>query len=95
MLEKIYNNLKKNYRSDIVERIEKNYIDDEISSIFLRYDNENVLSQITIWEDLSCMIEIYDIDIDKYIRNQRMEFFNTQEVTNEFSTFISIISDFL
>lgn len=94
MLEKIYNNLKKKCRSDIVDKIEKNYIDDEISSIFLRYDNEKVLSQITIWEDLSCMIEIYDIELDRYIRNQRMEFFNTQEVTNEFSTFISIISDF-
>ena len=85
--------LKKQLPVRLFNEIQKNYdTNHQFCSIFLRYDNNKILSQFTVWDDLSIMQEIFDMRTDKYIKYNRLELVTVDEVQRAFDEFLTIIS---
>ncbi|EMI1450159.1 TPA: hypothetical protein ACKR0U_002050 [Proteus mirabilis] len=54
-------------------------------------DTDKSIARFTVWDDLSCMLEIMDIDTEKYILNERRELSSDEEVIKAFKEFHSLL----
>nr|WP_019846702.1 MULTISPECIES: hypothetical protein [Dickeya]UJR53786.1 hypothetical protein J417_06820 [Dickeya zeae MS1] len=62
------------------------------SSLVVDFENENKIARFTVWDDKSCMLEIMDVDTEKYIINERRELSDTSEIINSFNEFNDLLN---
>lgn len=60
-------------------------------SLVVDIDIDKSIARFTVWDDLSCMLEIMDIDTEKYILNERRELSSDEEVIKAFKEFHSLL----
>ncbi|ELY2857480.1 hypothetical protein SMC92_004667 [Cronobacter dublinensis] len=83
MLEQFECWVRKNTEFDIVHN------NNEYSeSIVIDFDNDRSVCRFTLWDDLSCMSEIMDVETGKYKLNQRDEFSTYNELLGIFNVFV-------
>ena len=69
------------------------YNKNELSeNIVIDFDNERYICRFTLWDDLSCMSEIMDVDTETYKLNQRNEFSTFNELIEIFDFFVKNIN---
>ncbi|WP_233960468.1 immunity protein TriTu family protein [Pectobacterium versatile] len=68
--------------------INKNELTD---SLFVDFENESKIARFTVWDDKSCMLEIMDVNTEKYIINDRRELSETGEIIEAFKEFSSLL----
>ncbi|MCC8466943.1 immunity protein TriTu family protein [Photorhabdus bodei] len=61
-------------------------------SLVVDIDTDKSIARFTVWDDLSCMLEIMDIDTEKYILNERRELSSDEEVIEAFKEFHSLLN---
>jgi len=61
-------------------------------NIVIDFDNESYICRFTLWDDLSCMSEIMDVDTGTYKLNKRNEFSTFNELLEIFNVFIKNIN---
>ncbi|GKV92364.1 hypothetical protein [Pectobacterium carotovorum] len=61
-------------------------------SLVVDFEDENNIARFTVWDDKSCMLEVMDIDTEKYIINERREFSEISEIIESFKEFNGLIS---
>lgn len=92
MLNDLMTVLQKDLPVRLYNTIQKNYDDNhQLCSIFLRHDNDKLLSQFTVWSDLSVMQEIFDIENEEYIKYERLNISTVYEVKRVFDDFLTLI----
>lgn len=65
------------------------YNKNELSnSIVIDFENERYISRFTVWDDLSCMSEVMDVDTGLYKLNKRNEFLTFDELLGIFNVFL-------
>ncbi|ASN83547.1 immunity protein TriTu family protein [Pectobacterium versatile] len=69
-------------------KINKNELTD---SLFVDFENESKIARFTVWDDKSCMLEIMDVNTEKYIINDRRELSETGEIIEAFKEFSSLL----
>lgn len=62
-------------------------------SLVVDIDTDKSIARFTVWDDLSCMLEIMDIDTEKYILNERRELSSDEEVIKAFKEFHSLLQN--
>ncbi|MCS6726574.1 immunity protein TriTu family protein [Proteus mirabilis] len=60
-------------------------------SLVVDIDTDKSIARFTVWDGLSCMLEIMDIDTEKYILNERRELSSDEEVIKAFKEFHSLL----
>ncbi|EOC1429019.1 hypothetical protein ACI1AD_004295 [Cronobacter dublinensis] len=58
-------------------------------SIVIDFDNDRNISRFTLWDDLSCMSEIMDIESGQYKLNKRDKFSTYDELLDVFNVFMT------
>ncbi|AWK42812.1 hypothetical protein GPY51_22345 [Photorhabdus laumondii subsp. laumondii] len=61
-------------------------------SLVVDIDTDKSIARFTVWDDLSCMLEILDVDTEKYIINERRELASDNEVIEAFKEFHSLLN---
>ncbi|WP_338803660.1 hypothetical protein WDV76_16530 [Xenorhabdus griffiniae] len=61
-------------------------------SLFVDIDTDKNIARFTVWDDLSCVLEILDVDTEKYIINERRELSSDEEVIESFKEFHSLLN---
>ena len=65
------------------------YNKNELSnSIVIDFENDHYISRFTVWDDLSCMSEVLDVDTGLYKLNKRNEFSTFDELLDIFNVFL-------
>ncbi|ECH9259086.1 hypothetical protein AVA06_001009 [Salmonella enterica subsp. enterica] len=65
------------------------YNNNELSnSIVIDFENDRYISRFTVWDDLSCMSEVMDVDTGLYKLNKRNEFSTFDELLDIFNIFL-------
>ncbi|EDO3440320.1 hypothetical protein C0O58_20465 [Salmonella enterica subsp. enterica serovar Typhimurium] len=58
------------------------------SSIIIDFEDDRYISRFTVWDDLSCMSEVMDVDTGLYKLNKRNEFSTFDELLDIFDDFM-------
>ncbi|MFD0710122.1 hypothetical protein C6H64_08785 [Photorhabdus luminescens] len=61
-------------------------------SLVVDIDTDKSIARFTVWDDLSCMLEILDVETEKYIINERRELSSDNEVIEAFKEFHSLLN---
>ncbi|MGJ0625586.1 immunity protein TriTu family protein [Xenorhabdus bovienii] len=61
-------------------------------SLVVDIDTDKSIARFTVWDDLSCVLEILDVDTEKYIINERRELSYDDEVIESFKEFHSLLN---
>ncbi|MDC9605802.1 hypothetical protein [Xenorhabdus griffiniae] len=61
-------------------------------SLVVDIDTDKNIARFTVWDDLSCVLEILDVDTEKYIINERRELSSDEEVIESFKEFHSLLN---
>ncbi|MCG8707912.1 hypothetical protein JHU04_001110 [Brenneria sp. 4F2] len=57
------------------------------SSLVADFENDNKIARFTVWDDMSCLLEIMDVNTGKYIVNDRVQFSETGQIMSYFVNF--------
>lgn len=57
------------------------------NSLVIDFENENYIARFTVWDDLSCMSEVMDVNTGLYKFNKRNEFLTFDELLDIFEIF--------
>jgi len=87
MLQEIENWILKNF--DYNTRTNNN---DYTNSLTIEFENKTRIARFTLWDDKSCMIEIINIDTEKYIINERRELENHSDIEASFKEFVNLLT---
>ncbi|EAW6600503.1 hypothetical protein FGH97_22375 [Salmonella enterica] len=65
------------------------YNENDLSySIIIDFEDDRYISRFTVWDDLSCMSEVMDVDTGLYKLNKRNEFSTFDELLDIFDDFM-------
>ena len=64
---------------------------DYTDSLVFDFEDESKIARFTVWDDKSCMLEIMNIDTEKYIINERRELSGITEIIESFKEFIDLL----
>ncbi|POD91400.1 hypothetical protein BV924_21195 [Pectobacterium odoriferum] len=60
-------------------------------SLVVDFEDENNIARFTVWDDKSCMLEIINVDTEKYIINERRELSEMTEIIESFKEFSDLL----
>jgi len=86
MLKEIENWILKNFDYDV-----KTNHNDHTDSLVVEFENEKKIARFILWSDRSCMIEIINVDTEKYIINQRKELDDCSDIETSFREFVDLL----
>lgn len=75
--------------SDYEVRINNNEL---TTSLVVDFEDKNKIARFTVWDDKSCVLEIMDIDTEKYIINEGRELSGISEIIDSFKEFCSFLN---
>ncbi|TKY81338.1 hypothetical protein R0L47_13020 [Pectobacterium polonicum] len=64
---------------------------DYTDSLVVYFEDENNIARFTVWDDKSCMLEIINVDTEKYIINERRELSEITEIIESFKEFSDLL----
>ncbi|MFP1749730.1 immunity protein TriTu family protein [Lonsdalea quercina] len=64
---------------------------DYTDSLVFDFEDESKIARFTVWDDKSCMLEIMNIDTEKYIINERRELSGITEIIESFKEFSDLL----
>ncbi|KGA38964.1 hypothetical protein KU75_25570 [Pectobacterium odoriferum] len=64
---------------------------DYADSLVVDFEDENNIARFTVWDDKSCMLEIINVDTEKYIINERRELSEITEIIESFKEFSDLL----
>ncbi|MWN90003.1 hypothetical protein GQ597_04685 [Gilliamella sp. Pra-s65] len=65
---------------------------DSSESIVIDFENDIYIGRFTVWDDLSCMSEIIDLNTNQYKINKREEFTSFNELLSIFRIFLDYLN---
>jgi len=86
MLKEIASWILKNFDYDV--KINYNEYTD---SLAVEFENKKKIARFVLWDDRSCMIEIIDVDMEKYLINERRELNDNLDVMDSFREFVDLL----
>ena len=75
--------------SDYEVKINQNNFTD---SLVVDIETEKQIARFTVWDDKSFVLEIMDIDTEKYIINERRKSSETKEIIEAFKEFSALVN---
>lgn len=64
---------------------------DYTDSLVVDFEDENNIARFTVWDDKSCMLEIINVDTERYIINERRELSDINEIRESFKEFSDLL----
>ncbi|MEI7369433.1 hypothetical protein WCT94_17555 [Pectobacterium sp. 1950-15] len=64
---------------------------DYTDSLVVDFEDENNIARFTVWDDKSCMLEIINVDTERYIINERRELSDIGEIRESFKEFSDLL----
>lgn len=77
------------FHSDYEVKINQNNFTD---SLVVDIETEKQIARFTVWDDKSFVLEIMDIDTEKYIINERRKSSETKEIIEAFKEFSALLN---